>query len=135
MSVEIAMTAGALVAGFPWLRRRLQLSRAKHPSLAGHSRMAKRIARLLPGYSYGEDEFFGVMVEVAFMERRRVHGVEELTDIAEAQFDQAGDGGGFGHKGRALPKASRKCSMRRAWLTVGRVLNPALAISWPWLWL
>ena len=30
---------------------RLQLSKAKHPSLAGHSRMAKRVARLVPFYS------------------------------------------------------------------------------------
>jgi len=39
-------------------RRRLQLSLAKHRSLAGHSRMAKRVARILPGYAYGEEEFF-----------------------------------------------------------------------------
>lgn len=79
MSVEIAMTAGALVAGFPWLRRRLQLSRAKHPSLAGHSRMAKRIARLLPGYSYGEDEFFGVDDAPAEVQTRRRAGFARLS--------------------------------------------------------
>jgi glutamate-1-semialdehyde 2,1-aminomutase len=27
------------------IKRRLELSRAKHPSLTGHSRMAKRVAR------------------------------------------------------------------------------------------
>ncbi len=43
----------ALLAGLiPKVRRRLQLSRAKHRSLAGHSRMAKRIAGLIPGYAY-----------------------------------------------------------------------------------
>ncbi len=31
-------------------RRRLLLSRAKHPSLGGHSRWARRLARLVPGY-------------------------------------------------------------------------------------
>ncbi|PIT75916.1 glutamate-1-semialdehyde 2,1-aminomutase [Limnohabitans sp. G3-2] len=43
----------------PALHQRLQLSRAKHRSLAGHSRMAKRLARWLPGYSFDETEFFG----------------------------------------------------------------------------
>lgn len=79
MSVEIAMTAGALLAGFPWLRRRLQLSRAKHPSLAGHSRMAKRIARLLPGYSYGEEEFFGVDGAPAEVQQQRRAGFARLS--------------------------------------------------------
>ena len=32
---------------------RLRLSRAKHRSLAGHARIAKRIASLIPGYAYG----------------------------------------------------------------------------------
>lgn len=41
-------------------RNRLLLSRAKHPSLAGHARIAKRIAQLLPHYEYTEKEFFDV---------------------------------------------------------------------------
>jgi glutamate-1-semialdehyde 2,1-aminomutase len=40
------------------LRVRLQLSRAKHPSLAGHSRMARRIAGWVPFYEYDEAQFF-----------------------------------------------------------------------------
>ena len=42
----------------PRAHRRLQLSRAKHRSLAGHSRMAKRVAGLIPGYAYDEVAFF-----------------------------------------------------------------------------
>jgi len=38
--------------------RRLNLSAAKHPSLGGHSRMAKRVTKLLPGYAYSDSEFF-----------------------------------------------------------------------------
>jgi glutamate-1-semialdehyde 2,1-aminomutase len=38
--------------------RRLQLSLAKHRSLGGHSRWARRLARQVPFYEYGEDEFF-----------------------------------------------------------------------------
>ncbi len=37
---------------------RLQLSRAKHRSLAGHARMARRFAALLPYYEYGEERIF-----------------------------------------------------------------------------
>ena len=39
---------------------RLQLSMAKHPSLAWHSRMAKRVARLIPHYSFNQNIFFKV---------------------------------------------------------------------------
>jgi glutamate-1-semialdehyde 2,1-aminomutase len=37
---------------------RFQLSRAKHRSLAGHSRWSRRFAALVPFYEYGESEFF-----------------------------------------------------------------------------
>ena len=37
---------------------RLQLSRAKHRSLTGHSRMARRFAALVPFYEYDEAQFF-----------------------------------------------------------------------------
>src|ERR1700722_5300490 len=40
------------------LARRLQLSRAKHPSLAGHVRWGRRLARLIPYYEYDEAQFF-----------------------------------------------------------------------------
>lgn len=38
--------------------RRLQLSIAKHPSLRGHSKISKRVARFLPFYSYSADQIF-----------------------------------------------------------------------------
>lgn len=56
--LEIALLAGALALAAPLIKRRIDLSRAKHRSLAGHSRMAKRLARWLPGYAYDEAEFF-----------------------------------------------------------------------------
>ena len=52
--------ACVLVATLPKLRARLQLSRAKHRSIAGHSRMARRFARLIPYYEYGEERVFRV---------------------------------------------------------------------------
>jgi glutamate-1-semialdehyde 2,1-aminomutase len=42
------------------LKTRLQLSFAKHRSLAGHARWSRRMARLVPFYEYGEDRFFQV---------------------------------------------------------------------------
>jgi len=41
-----------------WVR--LQLSRAKHRSLAGHARMARRFAGLIPYYEYREERIFSV---------------------------------------------------------------------------
>jgi glutamate-1-semialdehyde 2,1-aminomutase len=40
------------------LRARLVLSRAKHPSLGGHGRIARRVAKLVPYYGYSEEQFF-----------------------------------------------------------------------------
>jgi glutamate-1-semialdehyde 2,1-aminomutase len=40
------------------LQMRLQLSLAKHRSLTGHSRMARRFASLVPFYEYDESRFF-----------------------------------------------------------------------------
>lgn len=37
---------------------RLRLSRAKHPSLRGHAKMSRRVARLIPFYEYDEARFF-----------------------------------------------------------------------------
>lgn len=57
MNHEFALAAtgvGAVAWLLPAAWRRLQLSLAKHPSLAGHSRMAKRVARWVPGYAYDE---------------------------------------------------------------------------------
>ncbi len=41
------------------IAERLRLSKAKHPSLGGHSRIAKRIARWVPYYSFDGETFFG----------------------------------------------------------------------------
>jgi glutamate-1-semialdehyde 2,1-aminomutase len=61
-SPTLLATGGALLAALllPRLLERLKLSRAKHRSLAGHARMAKRIAGLLPFYEYDEAQIFRV---------------------------------------------------------------------------
>jgi glutamate-1-semialdehyde 2,1-aminomutase len=52
--------AGAGFAAVVKGRERLRLSRAKHPGLAGHVRLAKRIAGQIPFYDYAGDRFFRV---------------------------------------------------------------------------
>lgn len=56
--LSISLLACSLLLVGPYLHRRVQLSRAKHRSLAGHSRLAKRLARWLPGYAFDEQRFF-----------------------------------------------------------------------------
>jgi glutamate-1-semialdehyde 2,1-aminomutase len=61
MRPELLIPALMLLGSWPLASRLLArwlLSRAKHPSLAGHARIAKRLARLLPGYAYSEHQFF-----------------------------------------------------------------------------
>src|SRR3954470_24024254 len=67
LSLSAAALAGAAVT-FPKLQARLALSRAKHRSLTGHSKMSKMVARLVPHYEFDVDEFFrsdGAPSEVA----------------------------------------------------------------------
>ena len=67
LSLSAAAVAGA-AAVFPKLQARLALSRAKHRSLTGHSKMSKMVARLVPHYEFDIDGFFrsdGAPAEVA----------------------------------------------------------------------
>jgi len=50
--------AAALAAAAVKLKSRLELSKAKHPSLTGHSRLARRVAALVPFYQYDDGRFF-----------------------------------------------------------------------------
>ncbi|MFZ5549736.1 MAG: aminotransferase class III-fold pyridoxal phosphate-dependent enzyme [Pseudomonadota bacterium] len=74
-----ALTLGALAWLLPKARRRLQLSRAKHRSLGGHARIAKRVAALIPGYAYDEAGFFGSDGAPAEVQARRRTGFGALA--------------------------------------------------------
>ena len=50
--------AAAVATSLATLRRRLQLSKAKHASLTGHARMARWVASFVPFYQYDENRFF-----------------------------------------------------------------------------
>src|SRR5579871_5739961 len=56
--LSLSAVAVAGVAAFPKIKARLALSRAKHRSLAGHSKMSRRMARLLPFYEFSGDQYF-----------------------------------------------------------------------------
>lgn len=53
-----AAAIGGAAAALPKLNARLALSRAKHRSLTGHSRLSRTVARLLPFYEFDDDDFF-----------------------------------------------------------------------------
>src|SRR5215467_4989113 len=57
----LSLAAGAVAATAavaPKVKARLELSRAKHRSLSGHSKMSRRVARLIPSYEFDIDNFF-----------------------------------------------------------------------------
>jgi glutamate-1-semialdehyde 2,1-aminomutase len=78
--------AGVAAASLVALRRRLQLSRAKHASLAGHARMARRVASLVPFYEYDEGRFFRSDDAPAEIAARRREGFMRLSALYAARF-------------------------------------------------
>jgi glutamate-1-semialdehyde 2,1-aminomutase len=67
-------------------QRRLALSRAKHPSIAGHSRIARRIAALIPHYEYDEARFFCADDAPAEVAGRRRAGFARLAALYAERF-------------------------------------------------
>src|SRR5262249_16410689 len=78
--------AAALATSLVALRRRLQLSKAKHPSLTGHSRMARRVASFVPFYEYGEAEFFHTDDAPEEVAARRRAGFIRLAALYRQRF-------------------------------------------------
>jgi glutamate-1-semialdehyde 2,1-aminomutase len=85
LSALAALTVSA-AWGLPRFKRRIELSRAKHRSLAGHSRMAKRVASLIPGYAYGAERFFASDDAPAEVVQRRKAGFHALAGLYAARF-------------------------------------------------
>ena len=89
-SLPILSLAGAAVIGtaaaFPKLQARLALSRAKHRSLTGHSKMSRLTARLIPFYEFDINDFFrsdGVPAEIA---SQRQDGFFRLASLYGERF-------------------------------------------------
>src|SRR5262245_2572290 len=81
-----ALGAALSAASWPRLRQRLDLSRAKHPSLRGHARLGAWIARRLPFYEYGDEEFFrSDAAPPDVVERRRLAFARLAARLEEGQ--------------------------------------------------
>jgi glutamate-1-semialdehyde 2,1-aminomutase len=74
-----ALCAAAVLASLRPLDARLALSRAKHPSLSGHARLARRLARLVPYYEFDDDRFFSSDDAPAQIVARRRAGFARLA--------------------------------------------------------
>jgi len=78
--------AAAVATSVAALRKRFELSQAKHPSLSGHARIARRLARLVPFYEYDAERFFcsdGAPHDIAALRRA---GFNELAQIYRTRF-------------------------------------------------
>ena len=78
-TVTTLALAAAAAAFAPRAVRRLELSLAKHRSLTGHSRLAKRVAALVPGYAYDEARFFNADGVSPAVQARRREGFARLA--------------------------------------------------------
>jgi glutamate-1-semialdehyde 2,1-aminomutase len=64
------------------------LFRAKHRSLAGHSNLSRRIARLIPFYEYDKEQFFCADGAAANVVDKRQAGFERLAVLYAERYPQ-----------------------------------------------
>jgi glutamate-1-semialdehyde 2,1-aminomutase len=88
--LPILSLAGAAIVGtaavFPKLRERLALSRAKHRSLTGHSKMSRRVARLIPFYEFDISDFFNSDGAPGSVATQRQDGFFRLARLYQDRF-------------------------------------------------
>jgi glutamate-1-semialdehyde 2,1-aminomutase len=70
----------------PRIATRLQLSRAKHRSLAGHAWVARRVAALVPFYEYDQTHFFRADDAPDEIAARRYSGFMQLAGLYRQRF-------------------------------------------------
>jgi glutamate-1-semialdehyde 2,1-aminomutase len=80
------LAAAALGAAAVRARSRLALSRAKHASLTGHARLARRVAALVPFYEYDEHRFFRADDAPDEVAARRQAGFARLSALYAQRF-------------------------------------------------
>jgi len=68
------------------LKTRLDLSRAKHRSVTGHARIARRVAALIPFYEYDENRFFRSDDPPEEIAVRRHDGFMRLSRLYQQRF-------------------------------------------------
>ena len=85
LSLSAVALAGAAVT-FPKLQARLALSRAKHRSLTGHSKMSKMVARLVPHYEFDIGDFFCSDGAPAAVATQRQDGFLRLAAVYQHRY-------------------------------------------------
>ena len=68
------------------LKARLELSKAKHRSLAGHPRIARFVASLVPFYAYDEMRFFRADAAPDQVAAQRRVEFAQLSDLYRKRF-------------------------------------------------
>jgi len=76
--LAVLTLSGAGFVLMRWLVARVALSRAKHPSLRGHAKWSRRIARLIPYFEYTGDAFFRSDLAPAEVGTQRRQALEGL---------------------------------------------------------
>jgi glutamate-1-semialdehyde 2,1-aminomutase len=76
--VLYGIVAGLGACAARWLVARIALSRAKHPSLSGHARWSRRMARLISQFDYAGSRFFTSDRAPPEVAARRKQGMERL---------------------------------------------------------
>ena len=76
----------ALATSLVTLRRRFELSQAKHKSIAGHARIARRLAGFVPFYEYDEARFFCSDGAPQDIVARRRAGFARLSTLYNTRF-------------------------------------------------
>jgi glutamate-1-semialdehyde 2,1-aminomutase len=88
-TLTLAMGAPALAVALQKLKTRLELSRAKHRSLVGHSRIARRVAALVPFYEYDEESLFRTDDAPQEIAARRKAGFMRLSALFRERYPES----------------------------------------------
>ena len=83
--VLAALLLGVLILK---LKARLALSRAKHRSLGGHSRLSRRIAALVPNYAFDDAHFFRADDAAPEIAGRRRAEFERLSHLFRTRYQR-----------------------------------------------
>ena len=83
--LSTAAVAGA-AAVFPKVKARLALSRAKHRSLSGHSKMSRMVARMVPAYEFNINDFFCSDGAPADLAKKRRDGFFRLAKLYQERY-------------------------------------------------
>jgi len=90
-SLNLSLESYQIIAGLLLILlalglKRLNLSLAKHPSLAGHSKMSRRVAKLIPFYEFKNEDFFNADHAPHSVIEIRQKGFENLTKTYQKIF-------------------------------------------------